>query len=373
MSFTIHVKLLSDEVITRDIDIEKTTLKTLKSTFDMKEKYFDLVLAGEIITDAKQLFPDAEVEVCPTDWFEVRKSIAFTGTAYWEYGSACSDKSKEKYYSCEFPAPKDVSINMMPFVFDEKESLPEEYHQYWPMIEKYGNDVSSSGSICYLTIQESMVLANTSQRRPGLHIETPGCVDNLPPKFRLGMGQNSVLHWGNVYMEMHCKGGIIMASTEPESCKLYNVRIKNKRLTEKGFIGPHGDVSHMKSLIEKGCQLRDEYFSEHYEDEGEFGWNGEKWNTWRNPNITTMKANTMYWITDRTPHESLPLKEDTYRQYFRMVTEDISVWFADHSTANPLGTVPPSDVTILRGNKFDNISESIQMQKQSDEEWYDSD
>ena len=67
----------------------------------------------------------------------------------------------------------------------------------------------------------------------------------------------------------------------------------------------------------------------------------------------TTKANQMYWMTDRTPHESLPVKEDTFRQFFRLVTSRVSLWYEEHSTPNPLGVTPDPDVTkIVRGNKF---------------------
>ena len=62
-------------------------------------------------------------------------------------------------------------------------------------------------------------------------------------------------------------------------------------------------------------------------------------------------------MTDKTPHESLPIhsaddKKIIYRQYFRLVVGDITAWFADHSTANPLGVVPPESVRIVHGSKF---------------------
>ena len=63
----------------------------------------------------------------------------------------------------------------------------------------------------------------------------------------------------------------------------------------------------------------------------------------------------MVWITDCTPHESLPLPAGKSRQYFRLVTSDVSVWYADHSTPNPLGIVPPENVKIVSGNKFDEL------------------
>ena len=47
----------------------------------------------------------------------------------------------------------------------------------------------------------------------------------------------------------------------------------------------------------------------------------------------------------RTPHESLPLKRKKFRQFFRVVTSRVSLWYRDHSTANPLGVVPDPAIT----------------------------
>ena len=61
----------------------------------------------------------------------------------------------------------------------------------------------------------------------------------------------------------------------------------------------------------------------------------------------------MYWITDRTPHESLPMRNEQYRQFFRIVTSEVSFWYKYHSTPNPLGVVPDPAITkIVAGNKF---------------------
>ena len=41
------------------------------------------------------------------------------------------------------------------------------------------------------------------------------------------------------------------------------------------------------------------------------------------------------------------------RQFFRIVTADVSFWFRDHSTPNPLGVLPDPEVTqIVSGDKF---------------------
>jgi hypothetical protein len=42
------------------------------------------------------------------------------------------------------------------------------------------------------------------------------------------------------------------------------------------------------------------------------------------------------------------------RQYFRLVLGEVTAWFADHSTANPLFPTPqlPASVRVVHGNKF---------------------
>ena len=111
------------------------------------------------------------------------------------------------------------------------------------------------------------------------------------------------------------EGGIYIASSVSDSCKAWNCS------AEPEVIGPHGDIEHLRSFLP---------------GEGE-----------------VLEPGQLYWITDKTPHESLQLKERTYRQFFRLVTHDVSLWYKDHSTANPLGVEPDPDVTkIVIGNKF---------------------
>jgi hypothetical protein len=50
-----------------------------------------------------------------------------------------------------------------------------------------------------------------------------------------------------------------------------------------------------------------------------------------------LNANVLNWITDTTPHEALPYtgKEPAMRQFFRVVAGGLSLWYPQHSTANP--------------------------------------
>ena len=48
------------------------------------------------------------------------------------------------------------------------------------------------------------------------------------------------------------------------------------------------------------------------------------------------------------------MPEGSYRQFFRLVTSQVSLWYKDHSTPNPLGVEPdPSITRTVVGDKFD--------------------
>ena len=250
-----------------------------------------------------------------------------------------------------FPKPKDININMMPFKMCRKFEdcyLPKHLRQYWklliqPLLFEFDNFKFEAEKICFLTIQESLVGCNESQRRPGLHTETPGTIkvidEHVDPnskaahaagKGQINGGWSSEFHfhdahWGGSqshWVDNMVTGGIYMASNVPESCGVWNCKIKcDNSGRQKEIIGKHGDIGFLRPYIGKQ---------------------------------TIMLPNVMYWITDRTPHESLPLKEETYRQYFRLVTHQVSHWFEDHSTKNPFGLLPDPDITkIIRGSKFE--------------------
>lgn len=77
----------------------------------------------------------------------------------------------------EFPPPEGININMMPIVIGVKESIPLEYRHYHELILRCPVQRTDWGKIGYLTVHESVIdEEGVSQRRGGLHIETPGSV-----------------------------------------------------------------------------------------------------------------------------------------------------------------------------------------------------
>jgi len=210
----------------------------------------------------------------------------------------------------DFPKPKNININMMPFVYGDKDSLPMEYHGYWDMIRQC-NCSQEMGKVVFLTIHESIVKPGFSQRRGGIHVESPGKL----PFLKYPLKWECWHPWGmGGWMIGELVGGIYMASTVTCSTKVWPCIIEDP----KSNVGSYGDCEHLRDIL---------------------------------PKPTKLGANKLIWITDRTPHESCTLKDGGYRQYFRLVTSKVVAWFEEHSTQNPLGVEP--GIEIVKGNKFD--------------------
>ena len=195
----------------------------------------------------------------------------------------------EKLNKITFPKyVGNINVNMMPFIFGDKSSLPEYLHSYLPLIKQCFK--LEKGKHAYLTINESFVPSNTSQRRQGIHTEGTSAGG-------WGGGQ-----WGGGIK------GIYMASTDG-SCNVWNTTVSADKVNEHGSLIVEPIISPQK-----------------------------------------MEENTLYWLTDRTPHEALPVEKDINRQFFRLVSDEVSFWWEQHSTPNPLGIKP--NCKILTHSKF---------------------
>lgn len=109
-----------------------------------------------------------------------------------------------------------------------------------------------------------------------------------------------------------------MVSNVANTTAVWNMHVNDP---SGNVIGPHGDIERCRGLL--------------------------------GPPTRLLEAGEMIWMTDKTPHESLPVLNGERRQYFRLVVGEVSAWFEDHSTKNPLGVVPDPKVTrVVTGNKF---------------------
>lgn len=204
-----------------------------------------------------------------------------------------------KISKVKFPIPANININMLPFIIGDEKSIPVEYrHYYKSLIESCPVDSNELGKVGYLTITESLVKKGTSQRRPGIHTDGTKI---------MGWGSG----WGGgKFVDGKIAGGIYLASSVENSCRAWNVHIDDP--------GHLGDCEH----------LLDSFKNEQIMDKDE-----------------------LFWMTDRCPHESISLTKTTYRQFFRFVTSQVSVWFAKHSTPNYLGIMPNCE--IILDSKFE--------------------
>lgn len=252
-------------------------------------------------------------------------------TAYMTY--ACRD-----FQTVQFPEPRDIEINMMPFRPHDLDTVPKEYSKYIPLIRQcyIGNYeynyakirgdptavVSVRDRVCYLTVHESLVRVGETQRRPGLHIERPGCIAR-GGRLAVGMEARDIV-WGLGRSSPDGRmpvDGIYFASNLGGTSEVYPNLIEAPREVTDA----HGGIEHLREFL--GTPYR-------------------------------LKAGEMCWITDRTPHASLPVTapaddpdaEFVYRQFFRVVVGKISVWYSKHNTANPLGVLP--DAEIVDDDKF---------------------
>eukprot|EP00316_Scyphosphaera_apsteinii_P015956 CAMPEP_0119329396 /NCGR_PEP_ID=MMETSP1333-20130426/75717_1 /TAXON_ID=418940 /ORGANISM="Scyphosphaera apsteinii, Strain RCC1455" /LENGTH=379 /DNA_ID=CAMNT_0007338501 /DNA_START=35 /DNA_END=1171 /DNA_ORIENTATION=+ len=236
-----------------------------------------------------------------------------------------------------FPPATDIHINMMPFVMGEQASLPQSYHGYWPMIEEcVRNCRGERGHVGYLTIHEGSTRRGESQRRPGLHTEgfmgplveprTPGTAQCRRAAFWHPWGMGNAFKCSRAPDDPRTassmspgvyEGGVFMASSVGGTCRVWDASLRYSEL-----VGALGAIEHLRHPLSRAAPS------------------------------CLMQASELFWLTDSTPHESVPLAADTYRQYFRLVTSNVGVWYAAHSTPNPLGVLPPPAVQVLTVNKF---------------------
>ena len=295
------------------------------SALDDKELVLEMVKRANDDDDifksvSKRLQADPDV----LETARLRKGVVYTNSEM-EYLVSLDEVA--------FPPSTGLQVNMMPFLMEPLFSLtrlPESLRAYWTTMVKpqLGLLKEQHGAVCYLSVDERDVSENQSHRRPGLHTESPG---RLLEDVRVDAAADHVgsssyssnLHWG--YATATLSGGLFVVSNVEDSCAAWACAVAEAKGDEPPLIKPHGDVEHLRPILEADPKRQ-----------------------------ARMAANRMYWMTDRTPHESLPLKKACHRQWFRLVTSAVSAWFVDHSTPNPNGVVPDPDVTItLKGDKFD--------------------
>ena len=154
------------------------------------------------------------------------------------------------------------------------------------------------------------------------------------------------------------RNGVYVASNI-QTIKAWNCKVRSDK-TNDSVIGPSGNVSHLREMFtqpaggiggEGGCGCVD----------GGGGCGGGGGLDGDGGGVGScgcgggdggdggeiLKECKMYWLTDRTPHQLIPLKRGSYVQEFRLVTSEVGVWYENEWTKNPLGVQPDNIKTII--------------------------
>lgn len=233
--------------------------------------------------------------------------------------------SKFEELATDVPLPKfqDLRILLMPIVFGDNSTVP--YPDCNPMLEVMCKArPQHKGKVVYLTVDQKVVAANKTHRRPGLHVDgyphteadrrLQGYITRGAGGIWAGYahggswggggglgGGNKDLYWWD--------GTGLLTVSNVEGCKAWNQSFKGEPKFE-------GDCEH----------LREECKEE---------------------NATLLKANTLYWMSPSCVHESIPMQVDTIRTFVRVSLPSKCDWY-DGCTPNPLGVKPTGKIARRR-------------------------
>lgn len=189
-----------------------------------------------------------------------------------------------------FPTFAGVRIMMMPFLLEDVATIPDAFGQWRRTVGELLQPtlVPRSGT-AYLTIDEALVKAGETHRRPGLH------VDGIGPE-----GKEAAYGGGGGYGSW----GMITAASVA-GCNAFVGDFE-------GYPGSNGDCTHLgPESAEKRRVL--------------------------------LQAGRAYWLGPMTVHESFPMRRDTHRQFVRISMPSEAPWYEGY-TENPLGIKPTGPI-----------------------------
>lgn len=197
-----------------------------------------------------------------------------------------------KVNNINFPKYQGIRCLMMPFIQGHPESVPNKYQAYASIISK---NYFKKGDVGYLTIDETFVGKGKPQR--GDRAKTNRAIHT-----EAGIHPDKVYAWGgggwgsSHRVTLDQDVGILLANNIDDSCALWNAWHDNTSID--GDIGHHSkDYPYTDAVL--------------------------------------MKSGEVYKIGILTPHESLPVKSNTNRQFLRIVSSGLH-GAEPHFTSNPL-------------------------------------
>jgi hypothetical protein len=180
-----------------------------------------------------------------------------------------------------------IRVMMMPFhTHDVRGSLPPDLARWAPVVERMAT--LSPDGIGYLTIDEAIVRAGETHRRPGLHVDGVG-----PDGSAGGWGGGGYAHSGMTMVSSHV------------GCRAYGQAFHGKPAGD-------GDCAHLASELDA-------------------------------KRAVDLRPGIIYLCSPMTVHEALPMTADTRRQFCRVSFPSSAPWYEGY-TENPLGIRPAGPV-----------------------------
>lgn len=195
-----------------------------------------------------------------------------------------------------FPAFSGARCLMMPFIQGEPESVPKEYHGYFDILRCL---FFKAGDVGYLTIDESVAKVGIPHR--GSRARTSRALHTEVGRLNGTYGWGDGGGWGSptksgyrVTLDKDVR--ILISSNVSHSCAVWDAC--------EEATSQNGDIGHLSEKYP--------YDTAHYLDSG-----------------------AVADIGILTPHESLPLRYDTKRQFIRIVSSGVH-GREDYFTRNPM-------------------------------------
>lgn len=186
----------------------------------------------------------------------------------------------------EFPEFSNTRIMMMPVLLGSLDGVPSHYHE---LVSKLYSvmELRHFNQIGYLTIDEQVLNPSETLRRAGLHVD--------------GYYHGNCGAWGGGGSWGSVGNGMLTVSST-RHCKAYLGTIEGEPKDE-------GECDHLVMP-----------------NEGEL-----------------FEAGEVYWLDGACVHESLPVEEETKRQFVRLSMPSSGPWFEGY-TENPTGIKPSNDI-----------------------------
>jgi hypothetical protein len=215
--------------------------------------------------------------------------------------------------ACTLPEFTGIRVLHMPVILGDRKSVPEILSGYLPLLELCAEAESRHvAKVVYLTVDEKIIPAGESHRRPGLHVDgwykTEENVGTHAPMRGGGWGGGGGGSWGGAGVLGDEGTGLLTIASSP-GCKAWKQDFQGEPNHE-------GDCEHMRPQ----CS----------EDHGEI-----------------LKPGSLYWFSSLCVHESLRLSVERRRHFVRLSLPSMADWY-EGCTPNPLGVKPSGRVMPRR-------------------------